>query len=353
MSKLNKIGWDFSYLDVDEERIARVVTVQKNRYRVSDGGSDFLAHVSGKFRMNTSQSLDFPSVGDWVIVDKLPQEQKAVILEILPRKSQFIRQAAGGKTEAQVVGANIDTVFIVNSLNQDLNLRRMERYILSAYDSGASPVIILTKKDECTEEEIRENVAVVEGIAFGIPILTISSLTGDGISELLDNYLPSGKTGALLGSSGVGKSTLVNKLMNAEVQETKSIREADSKGRHTTTHREMFFLPNGALLIDTPGMRELQLWEGEAVLDTAFQDIETLEEECRFADCSHRTEPGCRIKEALDSGELSTERFESYRKLQRELAYEKRKQNKKSMLDEKHRWKQISKEQRHKYKNMR
>ncbi|AIF42303.1 ribosome small subunit-dependent GTPase A [Virgibacillus sp. SK37] len=352
MEKIEKLGWNSPSHNYDEEKIARVITVQKNRYRVTDGEGDFLAHISGKFRKDASQPIDFPAVGDWVVVEKLPQEQKAVILEILPRKSQFIRHAAGSKTEAQVVGANIDTVFIVNSLNQDLNLRRMERYILSAYDSGASPVILLTKKDECTEEEVKENVALVEGIAFGIPILVISSLTGEGISELLD-YLPLRKTGALLGSSGVGKSTLVNRLMNDVVQETKSIREADSKGRHTTTHREMFFLPNGAFLIDTPGMRELQLWEGEAMLESAFQDIESLEAECRFVDCSHETEPGCRIKEAVEFGELSTERLESYRKLQRELAYEKRKQNKKSMLDEKNRWKQISKEQRHKYKNRR
>jgi ribosome biogenesis GTPase len=175
-------------------------------------------------------------------------------------------------------------------------------------------------------------------------------VTGEGIDELL-GFLPAPKTGALLGSSGVGKSTLVNKLLGEAMQATKNIREDDSKGRHTTTHREMFILPNGALLIDTPGMRELQLWEGDAAIDTTFQDVEALAVECRFNDCQHDTEPGCRVQEALDSGELSEERFQSYLKLQRELAFEKRKQDQKARLVEKSKWKQVSKDIKNKYKH--
>lgn len=261
-----------------------------------------------------------------------------------------MRQAAGLKTEAQIVAANMDTVFIVNSLNHDLNVRRVERYILATYDSGATPVIVLTKKDACSQDEMEAAITAVEEVAIGIPIIAVSSVTKEGVSELME-YLPAGSTVALLGSSGVGKSTLVNILLGKEVQATTGIRESDSRGRHTTTHREMFSLPNGALLIDTPGMRELQLWDGESVIDTTFQDVEELAFECRFTDCKHDTEPGCRVQDALVNGELSEARFESYLKLQRELAYEKRKQNQKAKQDEKSRWKHISKSQKVYYKH--
>ncbi|WP_425464030.1 ribosome small subunit-dependent GTPase A [Oceanobacillus piezotolerans] len=331
------------------EIIARVVTVQKNSYRVTDGSMEYQAHVSGRFLNEAVSSLDFPAVGDWVEVQKLTDEKKAVIKRVLPRKSQFVRQAAGEVTVAQIVAANMDTVLIVNSLNHDLNLRRLERYILSTYDSGATPVVVLTKKDACSQAEVQSAIAQVDEISIGVPVVAVSSVTGEGLEELME-YLPAGHTVALLGSSGVGKSTLVNTLLGEEVQETKGIREADSKGRHTTTHREMFMLPNGSLIIDTPGMRELQLWEGESAMDTTFQDVEQYASECRFTDCKHETEPGCRVKEALKNGKLTEERFQSYLKLQRELAYEKRKQDQKAQLEEKNRWKQISKNQKQKYK---
>lgn len=348
MHNLVKIGWK-SEQDINEEHIARVITVQKNSYRISDGETEYLAHLSGKFINEVDSPLDFPSVGDWVEVQKLPEEMKAVIKQVLPRKSQFIRQAAGYRTDPQVVAANIDLVFIVNSLNHDLNMRRIERYMLLAYESGATPIVLLTKKDQVTEEEVQQAIAMVSEVAIGVPILTISSLNGDGIEEFI-NQLPAGKTGALLGSSGVGKSTLINALFGEKIQETKDIREDDSKGRHTTTHREMFMLPNGAMLIDTPGMREIQLWDGEVGVETTFRDIEAFEQECRFADCSHNSEPGCRVQEALENGELSEERYKSYVKLQREIAYEKRKQDQKAKLEEKSKWKKISKTQRENYK---
>lgn len=350
MNNLEKLGWKNSILAIEEETVARVITVQKNSYRIADGDTEYHAHVSGKFLNETITSLDFPAVGDWVEVQKLIEEKKAVIHRILPRKSQFVRQAAGTRTEAQIVASNIDTVFIVNSLNYDLNVRRIERYILSAYESGAIPVVVLTKKDECSIDGVDEIISRVETVAIGVPIVAISNVTRDGIDELM-NYLPVKSTGALLGSSGVGKSTLVNTLLDREVQVTKAIREDDSKGRHATTHREMFMLPNGALLIDTPGMRELQLWEGESAIDATFQDIEVLVKTCRFTDCQHDTEPGCCVTEALDNGELSEERFRSYLKLQRELAYEKRKQDQKAQLAEKSKWKQITKSQRDNYKH--
>ncbi|WP_241558931.1 ribosome small subunit-dependent GTPase A [Oceanobacillus halophilus] len=351
MNQLEKIGWkEYEQTNIKEESLARVITVQKNSFRLSDGNMEWIAHLSGKFLNEAASSVNFPTVGDWVQVQKLLDEKKAVIQEVLPRKSQFVRKVAGQKTEAQIVAANIDTVFIVNSLNHDLNMRRIERYILAAYESGASPVVVLTKRDECSEDEVSKAVLQVEEVAIGVPVIAMSSLTGEGITDLLE-YLPIGRTAALLGSSGVGKSTLVNTLMEQKVQVTKDVREADSKGRHTTTHREMFVLPNGGLIIDTPGMRELQLWEGESAIDTTFQDVEQFAALCRFNDCSHDTEPGCRVKEAIEIGELTQERFLSYLKLQRELAYEKRKQDQRAQLEEKNKWKKISKGLKKKYKN--
>lgn len=350
MNKFETIGWDQSIQSIDEDKIARVIAVQKNSYRILDGEMEYFSHVSGNFLNQANTSLDYPAVGDWVEVKKLVDEQKAVINRILPRKSQFVRQAAGTKTEAQIVAANMDTVFIVNSLNHDLNLRRMERYILSTYESGATPVIVLTKRDECTQEEVDAIIAQVEEVAIGVPIIPISSITLEGLDELM-TYLPAGKTSALLGSSGVGKSTLVNTLIGNVVQVTKDVRAADSKGRHATTHREMFLLPNGSLLIDTPGMRELQLWEGELAIEATFQDVEAFESECKFTDCQHETEPGCRVQEALVNGDLSDGRYQSYLKLQRELAYEKRKQDQKAQLAEKSRWKKVSKDQKNNYKH--
>lgn len=349
MTNLDKIGRAGSNEELERDKLARVITVQKNSYRLSDGDMEYLAQVSGRYLHTATSTLDFPAVGDWVEVEKLYDEGKAIIKQLLPRTSQFVRQAAGDRTEAQLVAANVDTVLIVNALDHDFNSRRIERYILSTYESGASPVILLTKKDSCTLERLKEVVSATEEIAIGVPVIAVSSKTGDGL-EQVRSYLTPGKTGALLGSSGVGKSTLINALLGEDVQETKEVREDDSKGRHTTTHREMFRLPNGGLLIDTPGMRELQLWEGETAIGTAFQDVEALEAACHFTDCRHDTEPGCRVKEALDSGELSVDRFHSYLKLQRELAYEKRKQNQKAMIEEKNKWKQISKYQKKKYR---
>jgi len=345
IGQIEKLGWGNSNSEKNLVNIARVIEVQKNSFRISDGDMEYHAHLSGKFLNETTSALHYPAVGDWLEVKKLKDEQKAVIHRILPRKSQFVRQAAGGKTEAQVIAANIDTIFIVNSLNHDLNIRRIERYILTAYESGASPVIVLTKKDIVTPEDLVHISLQVEEVAIGVPVVPISNVTGEGIDDL-KQYLHTGKTAALLGSSGVGKSTLVNTLLGASVQAVNDIRTSDSRGRHTTTHREMFSLPNGALLIDTPGMRELQLWDGDEAIDTAFQDVEAFAMECRFNDCRHDTEPGCRVKEAIEMGELAQDRFQSYVKLQRELAYEKRKQDQKLRLEEKNRWKQLSKRQK-------
>jgi ribosome biogenesis GTPase / thiamine phosphate phosphatase len=258
---------------------------------------------------------ELPSVGDWVAVRPLEGERKAVIEAVLPRRSAFTRKEAWSRTVAQVVAANVDTVFLVTAFGGDLNARRLERYLTAAWDSGANPVIVANKSD--LAEDAFAELAEVEAVALGIPVLAVSASTGEGLG-LLETHLAPGRTVALLGSSGVGKSTLVNRLAGRELLATNEIRK-DGRGRHTTSHRELVPLSSGALLIDTPGMREFQLWADEEVLESTFAEIAELAAACRFSDCSHEHEPGCAVKSALADGSLSRERFASYRKLQREI----------------------------------
>jgi len=258
---------------------------------------------------------ELPAVGDWVAVRPLDGERKAVIEAVLPRKTSFTRKEAWQRTVAQVVAANVDTVFLVTAFGHDLSPRRIERYLTAAWDSGSNPVIVVNKAD-LADDPLAE-LAEVETVTLGVPIIAVSAATGDGLDQL-DVYLAPGRTVALLGSSGVGKSTLVNRLAGRELLHTADIR-SDGRGRHTTTHRELVPLPSGALLIDTPGMRELQLWAGEEVLDSTFAEIAELAGECRFSDCSHEHEPGCAVRAAIADGTLPAERFASYRKLLREV----------------------------------
>lgn len=289
---------------------ARVISQEKSLYRISDGRLEKYASVSGKFRYEVTAVSDYPAVGDYVIADWPEDDSNAVIQSVFPRKSCFIRKAAGPNTQEQVVAANLDTVFICMSLNNDYNIRRLERYLAIAYDSGAEPVVILTKKDLC--EDVERPVKEVRETAPGIEVLAVSS-TNDDYDPVLKHIRP-GKTIAFLGSSGVGKSTLINKLIGSDRLATNQT-GTDDKGRHTTTHRELITLDNGAFLIDTPGMRELGMWDNESGIETAFSDIEELSRKCRFSDCSHKTEPGCAIQRALADGVLDRTRWESYLKL--------------------------------------
>ena len=261
------------------------------------------------------EGLDLPVAGDWVAVRKLDGERKGIVEAVLPRRTSFTRKEAWRRTVAQVVAANIDTVFLVTAFGQDLNPRRLERYLTAAWDSGARPVIVVNKSD--TALDAAEDLAEVEAIAFGVPVHAVSAATGAGLEEL-NAYLGRGRTVALLGSSGVGKSTLINRLAGQELLATAETSE-DGRGRHTTTNRELVPLPGGALLLDTPGMRELALWADETVLDSTFSEIVEIAGGCRFADCTHLHEPDCAVRAAIADGSLEAERFDSYVKLGREL----------------------------------
>jgi len=285
---------------------------------------------------------EYPAVGDWVVIKPLINEQKGIIHAVLPRKSKFSRKVAGERTEEQIVAANIDTVFIVSGLDggRNFNRRRIERYLTLAWSSGVTPVMVLNKVDLCPD--IDSYVRSVEGIAPGTSVHPVSAKERIGLA-ILRNYLTKGKTTAFLGSSGVGKSALINSLFGVEKQETGEVREDDRMGRHTTTKRELILLPGGGIVIDTPGMREIQMWAGEEDLNGAFHDIEALAKQCRFSDCSHNVESGCAVRAAVEQGDLDPVRLESYRKLQNELIYLASREEGSTRLYEKLKYKKIAK----------
>jgi ribosome biogenesis GTPase len=349
MMSLESLGWTprfaaaFETLQADGVTPARVVREDRGRYRVLDVAGERPAETARRLRHAARSRLELPAVGDWVAV-RDGGGGPDVIVALLPRASAFVRRAAGEKTEEQIVAANIDTVFVVMGLDDNFNVRRVERYLTAAWESGATPVVVLNKSD--LAEDLEGALAEVEAVAVRAAVVAVSAL-GSETLVVLQRWLEPGRTVALLGSSGVGKSTLVNALLGAERLETGAVREADSRGRHTTTHRELVALPGGALLIDTPGMRELQLWGDESSAGAAFPEIVALEAECRFGDCRHDTEPGCAVRAALSEGRLDEGRFESWRKLQRELRFLETKTNARARAEETAKWKAIHKSMKH------
>lgn len=317
---------------------ARVARQDKGGYLIHAEEGEFLAEPSGRLlHVSTSQGA-LPAVGDWVAASLRPGEGRATIHAVLPRSSRFSRKEAGGKTQQQVVAANVDTVFLVSALDFDFNVRRIERYLTMAWNSGAQPVVVLNKADLC--DNVEERVDEVQQAAIGVSVLPVSAANGTGLEQLRGHVL-AGMTVALLGMSGVGKSTIINALLGEQRLKTQDVREDDSRGRHTTTHRELIPLPGGGVLIDTPGMRELQLWADGDGLSGTFEDIEALAVQCRFNDCSHQSEPGCAVQQAIHNGELDEKRLKSFFKLQREMVYMEARQERRTEQLEKKRWKDI------------
>lgn len=325
---------------------ARIIAEHKSLYQALCSNGELSAELSGKYRYRAAGRIDYPTVGDWVAITTR-DNNKAIIQALIPRQSAFVRNEAGQRTAEQVVAANIDIVFIVNGLDNNHNIKRIERYLTLTYESGAVPIILLNKCD--LRDNLDSVIGEVESRAIGVPVIAISAANGYGIDKLAA-HLTTGKTAAFLGSSGVGKSSIINCLLGENRLKVNSVRENDSRGHHTTTHRELLILPGGGIVIDTPGMRELQVWGDNTGLRQTFDDIEKIAKDCRFRDCNHQNEPGCAVITAINDGKLSEERFQSYIKLRKELHYLESKQVMKASAIEKMRWKKISQIQKT-YKN--
>jgi ribosome biogenesis GTPase len=347
---LSSLGWheslapQFQHFATDGLMPARVAREHKHAYELLSAHGELTAVCTGKLLHHSTGRGDLPAVGDWVAIGLRPGEAHGDIHAVLPRRTKFSRRAAGDTATEQIVAANVDTVLLVTALDQNFNLRRIERYLAVAWESGAQPVVVLGKSDLHPDPAAAQG--EVASIALGAPVVALSAARGDGLDALAPWLVP-GQTLALLGSSGVGKSTLINRLLGVDRQRTSAISEAVGKGRHTTTHRELIVAPAGWLVIDTPGMRELQLWDlDDTALDATFADVGAIAARCRFADCSHRAEPGCAIQAALESGALDPGRWESYQKLQREQAYAARRSDPRLARETRDHWRRINRQHR-------
>jgi ribosome biogenesis GTPase len=341
--------WDEKFADFAGKglRPARVLAQYRNSYSLWTAAGEADAEIAGAL-LYRAEAGGLPVVGDWVAIRQYTPTDLAIIADVLPRKTKFSRKASGPAGEEQVIAANIDLLFIVCGLDHDYNLRRLERYLVAAGQSGAQPIIVLNKADLCPDLTMR--VAEANTIAARVPVVAISAVSesGDHVAENLLPMIAKGKTAALVGSSGAGKSTIVNQLLGTTAQATQPTRESDSRGRHTTTHRELFFLSNGGLILDNPGIRELQLWaqdfrqgSPQSAVDQAFPEIEALAAACAFRDCTHTAEPACAVQEALASGEIDEGRWRSYLKLQRELRHAAAQVDPNLRRTEKERWKKL------------
>ncbi|MGD0589437.1 MAG: ribosome small subunit-dependent GTPase A [Bacteroidota bacterium] len=326
----------------------RISIQHKDRYVLLSEQGEVNAKVSGKFRFDVSGLQEFPAVGDWVVYEIDSGDQSAVIHHVLERRSKFSRKVAGDRPDEQVLAANIDFIFLVMGLDGNYNLRRLERYLTVAEESEARSVIVLNKSDLCSHLE--ECTQEVLSIAHSVDVVVMSALRAEDVAPL-HLLLTPGITGVLLGSSGVGKSTITNQLLGMEHSKVQTVRETDSHGRHTTPHRELLVLPNGGIIIDTPGLRELQLWSGEEGVQDSFDDIEELAVNCRFRDCKHEAEPNCAVKQALEDGLLDPGRYEGFQKLQHESHFQTTKYDKNLQQQKKERDKKIAKQINDKFRN--
>jgi ribosome biogenesis GTPase / thiamine phosphate phosphatase len=348
LPELASLGWNDGLSTLYETHAGdgsvpgRISVQHRGAYDVLTEHGELRCEVARRLVHEAAGPADLPVVGDWVVVSPGVEDGTGTITAVLPRLTKFSRKTAWQATEEQVLAANIDVAFLVASMNEDLSLRRLERYLILAWESGARPVILLTKADLHPAPEAA--VAEVESVAGGVPVLAISSRTGQGV-DAVEACLQPGVTAVLLGSSGVGKSTLVNTLIGEDLLETQEIR-GDGKGRHTTIRRELIQLPSGGLIIDTPGIREVQLWIADEGIEEAFDDVTSLFADCRFSDCAHDREPDCAVRAALADGTLPAERWESYLRLQAELAHLERKLDKRAASEERKRWKALSQDAR-------
>lgn len=357
ITKIEDMGWDeffaanFRLAGITGQFPVRVTAESRGLWLVRSEDREYRATVSGRLRHDGGIfGIGQPAVGDWAVFKPDTDGDSGVIHAVLPRKSKFTRKMAGEKTAEQIVAANIDTVFIVSGLDggRNLNIRRIERYLTLAWSSGASPVLLLNKIDICPDYAIR--LRDVEAIAGGVPVHAVSARDGSGIDELR-GYLGSGRTVAFIGSSGAGKSALTNALTGEEKQKTGEVCADDLEGRHTTTRREIFYVPGGGMVIDTPGMRELQLWAGEDDLNNTFSEIAELGRGCRFNDCTHTGEPGCAVLRAVDKGQLDNGRLNGYHKLNKELEHLAMKEDQLGRLQQKKEGKRFSKMARNLQRN--
>ncbi len=342
---LDHYGWNAFFSEALSElgdrslEPARIVLASGGSYRLARESGESMGALSGRFRHRLGSGADYPTVGDWVAVDPVGLRME----ELLPRRTKLSRKAAGRQTREQVVAANVDVVFATMGLDSDFNPRRLERFLATVWESGAVPVVLLTKLDLCPD--VAASIAEIEDVAAGVEVIALCALDGRGIDDLRSRLRP-GQTSVLVGSSGVGKSTLINNLLGKETQKTREVRAGDSRGRHATSHRELFMLPSGALLIDSPGVREIQLFGSEESLERAFEDVAAHAAECRFSDCTHRSEPACAVLAAVAEGALSEERLESFRALQKELRYLQVRQDESAQRAQKQKWRAIHREMR-------